>query len=283
MPTVMDRRRRYPSDLNDQQWEVIKEMVPTARKGGRPRTTNIRDVLDGILYLVRSGCAWHLLPKDFPPWKTVYHYFRRWSVCGVWQMIHNALRSEIRKAQGRNEFASYMIIDSQSVKAHYGELRGYDGFKKVRGRKRQILVDTLGLLHAVYIHPAHLSDTKEGINVVARLSPSQLDTLRVMHADLGYRGSFEDYYFYKTRKNPLIHRKDEYTGAGKKKSYAEKQLRLKSRMRLLGEPKRWIVERTFAWFNNYRRLNRDFEKRVCHSESMIYLAMMQLMLRRAYP
>ena len=282
MPTVTDRLGHYPSDLSDQQWQSIKHLVPPARGGGRSRTTDIRRVIEGVLYLVSSGCAWRYLPADFPPWQTVYHYFRYWCVTGTWRQIHNAIRDAARVAVGRDKLTTYLIIDSQSVKAHYGESRGLDGFKRVRGRKRQILVDTQGLIHSVYIHAANLSDTKEGINVVDKLSSDQLSKVSVVHADLGYRGSFEEQYYFRKNQMPLINRKDEYTGQGKKKTVAEKLERKSQRHQAPKEPKRWIVERTFAWFIIYRRLSRDYEKLVSHSENMIYLAMTQLMLRRLY-
>lgn len=130
---VMDRQGFYPSDLSEAQWESIREFVPSARSGGRPRGTNVREVINAILYLVNAGCAWRYLPKDFPPWKTVYHYYRSWTMNGVWRLIHDALVKSTRKRAGKNETPSYLIIDSQSVKANSGELLGYDGFKPYAG------------------------------------------------------------------------------------------------------------------------------------------------------
>lgn len=159
---VMDRQGFYPSDLSEAQWESIKELVPEARRGGRPRSTNVREVTNAILYLVNTGCGWRYLPREFPPWQTVYQYYRDWILTGIWRLIHDSLVKLTRKAAGRSEQPSYVIIDSQSAKANSGEELGYDGFKRVRGRKRQILVDTMGLTHCVHVHAADLSDTKEG-------------------------------------------------------------------------------------------------------------------------
>jgi putative transposase len=281
MPSVRDRQRRYPSDLTDAQWEVIRSLIPSARRGGRPRRTNIRDVVDGILYLVSTGCAWRYLPRCFPPWKTTYDYYSRWTVEGIWLKIHDNLRAAVRSGNNRNCLPSYMIIDSQSVRAPSGEQRGFDGFKRVTGRKRQIIVDTMGLVHGVHVHSADLSDTKEGSVLAEKMSLEYKQRLNVMHADQGYRGTFEGRFYSCFRIWPLINAR-ENTGQGKKKTAAEKKNWKKNRPEV-EEKKRWVVERTFAWFNNYRRLRVDYEKKVLNSESMIYLAMTRLMLRRLHP
>ena len=274
---VTDRRRRYPSDLSEAQWENIKGLIPNARTGGRPRTTSIREVISGVLYIVNTGCSWRYLPSNFPPWKTVYHYYRIWIFQGIWRVIHETLKRLTRLDHGKNQEPSYLIIDSQSVRAQSGEALGVDGFKKVRGRKRQILVDTLGLIHGVHIHAANLSDPKEGIYLIEKIPAS----IKVLSADMGYRGSFEEYFYLRFGFLPLIQRR-ENTGQGKRKSALEKKNWKRTRP-ILKEPKRWIVERTFAWFNGYRRLSRDYEKTLPSSETMIYLAMTQLMLRRRHP
>jgi putative transposase len=281
MSSVTDRRRLYPSDLTEAQWESIKDLIPSARRGGRRRTVDVRKVIDGVLYLINTGCQWRYLPQDFPPWKTIYHYYRAWIFSGVWKSIHDLLRGLIRQDFGKNQEASYLIIDSQSVRASQGEKRGYDGFKRVRGRKRHLMVDTMGLMHGVRIDGADLSDTKEAVHLLDLMSPPQMKALRVMHVDMGYRGSFEEYFFQLFRFLPLINRR-ENTGQGKQKTSLEKKNWKKTR-EVVKEPKRWVVERTFAWFNSYRRLNRDQEKNTTHSEAMIYIAMIQLMLRRRHP
>lgn len=281
MPLVTDRLKAYPSDLSDAQWECIRDFIPKARSGGRRRTTNVRKIIDGVLYLVSSGCAWRYLPKDFPPWKTVYGYYRLWIFDGVWKRIHEFLKKQTRVSAGKNELPTYLIIDSQSVKAQSGDDLGYDGFKRVRGRKRQILVDTLGLIHGIHIHSAALSDPKEGCKILETMPDELCESMQVMSADMGYRGSFEDSFFFKFGFLPLIIKR-ENTGQGKKKKCLEKKYWKRTREKIV-QPKRWIVERTFAWFNGYRRLSRDYEKKLYSSETMMYLAMIQLMLRRCYP
>lgn len=281
MPSVKDRRRSYPSDLSEEQWDAIKDLIPSARTGGRPRTTDPRVVINAILYLINSGCAWRYLPHEFPPWKTVYHYYRAWIYQGVWRVLHQALRSLVRVKSGKSGWPSYLILDSQSVRAPSGEHRGHDGFKRVRGRKRQILVDTLGLVHGVHVHAANLSDTKEGGQVLAKLSSEVVRSIRVLHADMGYRGVFEGECYAQLGKWPLINRR-ENTGQGKRKGALEKKNWRRNRPQIK-EPKRWIVERTLGWFGHYRRLSRDYEKKVISSETMIYLAMTQLMLRWIHP
>jgi putative transposase len=252
--------RRYLSDLTEHQWELIKELIPEARSGGRPRTTCIRSVVDAIFYLNRSGCAWRYLPREYPPWKTVYDYFNKWQKINVWIRINDLLVKKIRVNDGREEFPSVYAIDSQTTKAHYGELRGYDGYKKMRGRKRQVLVDTLGLVHGVRIHAANLEDRRQGAELMETFEPKR--RISKVIADRAYNGYFIDMVFSKFRI---------WTQINLNKN--------KDNLR----PTRWVVERTFAWFNHYRRLSRDYERKTKNSESMIYLAMIQLMLRRLSP
>lgn len=250
-------RRQYPSDLTDHQWEAIKELIPKARSGGRKRSTCVRHVLNAIFYLNRTGCTWRSLPADFPPWKTVYYYFSKWQEMNVWRSINDFLVREVRKKAGKNEAPSVLIIDSQTAKAHYGENRGYDGFKRMRGRKRQIIVDTLGMVHGIRVHAADLEDRRQGLELIKTYKPKR--RLEMIFADRAYNGCFIDQVFLKFRfwSTIVVNGK-----AGNLK------------------PTRWIVERTFAWFNHYRRLSRDYERKIENSESMIYLAMTQLMLRR---
>ncbi len=250
----------YPSDLTEHQWECIKGLIPDARSGGRPRTTCVRNILNAVFYVNRTGCPWRHLPRDFPPWKTVYDYFNKWQQMYLWKKINDILVKQVRLACDKKEFPSCLIIDSQTAKAHYGGHRGYDGYKKMRGRKRQILVDTLGLIHGVHIHAADLSDTKEGRRVITEFEPKR--KVELLLADKGYRGTFADMVFLKFGLWTSI--------IGSKESGNLK-------------PKRWIVERTFAWFNFFRRLSRDYERNAKNSEAMIYVSMIQLMLRRSFP
>jgi putative transposase len=278
MHRLENSQRHYPSKLSQAQWDHIKKFIPSARHGGRPRTTNTREVVNAILYLVNTGCPWRYLPLEFPPWHTVYDYFRRWSVQGVWKAIHDSLVKWERRLNGKDPTPTYLIIDSQSVKASAGEQRGYDGFNRVRGRKRQIMVDTIGLIHALQVQSAEMSDTKGGVLVLDELAEATRKNLQVMNADMGYRGTFEDAVEARFGFLPLIKRR-ENTGQGRSKTALEKKHWRKQRPKVI-TPKRWVVERSLAWLGGYRRLSRDYEKTVQSSVGMIFLAMIQLLLRR---
>jgi putative transposase len=253
-------RRLYPSDLSDQQWESIKGFVPPARSGGRRRTTNVRRVIDAIFYVLRSGCPWRYLPKSYPPWKTVHDYFSKWSARGIWQNLNLLLSSEIRKRAGRKEIPSLAIVDSQSIRSHYGESRGYDAAKKIRGRKRSIFVDTIGLILSCEVHAANITDPKGGLAALDKMSVPIRSNLNKIIGDIVY-------------KFPLDY-------------FAEKEYGIKVEnldRKILGtnmKPTRWVVERTFAWFNHFRRLSRDYERLARNSEAMIYLAMICIMTQR---
>src|SRR5215467_5339918 len=159
-------RKPYPSDLTDLQWQNLEHLLPQPKSGGRPRAYPNRELVDAILYVTRSGCAWRLLPHDFPPWQSVYGYFRRWRQAGVWKRLHDALVVTVRHVEGRDRQPSAAILDSQSVKTtEQGGPRGYDAGKKVNGRKRHLLVDTLGLLLCVVVHPADIHD-RDGAKLV---------------------------------------------------------------------------------------------------------------------
>jgi putative transposase len=155
-------RRAYQTDLSDAEWSYIEPYLPTSAAPGRPRVHTLREITDAIFYIVRSGCAWRLLPHDFPPWKTVHHYFRRWRLDGTWERMHSALRKRVRIRLDRNPQPSAAIADSQSIKTMGvgGDQRGYDGAKKVKGRKRHILVDTQGLVIEARVHGAQIQDLK---------------------------------------------------------------------------------------------------------------------------
>ena len=166
------RYRRYPSDLTDAQWALVAPYIPSAKSGGRPRTTDVRAVLDAIIYLLRTGCQWRQLPSDFPPWSTVHGYFRGWHMAGVWVLLHRALYPLARLAAGRKSDPTVVIMDGQSVKtAEQGGVRGFDGHKRVKGRKRHILVDVLSLPIANRVEPANMSDRRAGGGLLAGLAP----------------------------------------------------------------------------------------------------------------
>jgi putative transposase len=266
-------RSYYLSDLTDQQWEIIKDLIPKARSGGRPRTTDVRFIVNAILYLTRTGCAWRYLPRDYPPWKTVYDYFVKWKWSGVWRQIHLELAMQVRTLDHRKKSPSTLIIDAQSVKAQYGEERGWDGFKKVRGRKREIVVDTLGILWGAKVHAANQGENRRGFEAVDRyplLSPPE----RIL-GDYSYSKSpFDAQVFLKWGIWPETKKATRSLVRSKHDSYVKKVevSNLK--------PQRWIVERTFAWFNNFRRLNRDYEKDITNSEVFLYISQIPILLNR---
>lgn len=266
--------RPYPSDLTNQQWELIKDLVPQARFGGRPRKTCSRKVINAIFYVIRAGCAWRYLPKDYPPWPTVYGYFYRWKVDGTWRLIHLYLAKQSRINQIRNPTPSTVIIDAQSVRAQYGEERGWDGFKKVRGRKRQILVDTQGILWGVKVHAANQAEQKRGIEAIFDYPLGYKIPERVV-GDFSYsKPPFDVEVFRHWNIWPEI-RKGVQSTVKTKAGRSKKVIKIDNL-----KPQRWKVERTFAWFNNFRRLNRDYEKKTSNSEILLFISQIPLLLNR---
>ena len=294
----------YDTDLSDPEWAVLEPVldhglgtVPRPSRRGRPRLWPLREIVNAVFYVVRSGCAWRLLPREFPPWQTVYSRFRKWRRDGTWERVHGALRERCRIADGREPTPTGAAMDAQSVRTtDRGGVRGYDGFKKISGRKRHLLTDTTGLVLKAKVHAANVYDS-QGARLLLPGLRGAFPRLAMIWADQGYRGlGLADWIAEEVGAALTVVRrstKDEmweravqqarqqiragaspvaaWSGVTVDRSIAKQYEHL---------PRRWVVERTFAWLGKNRRLSKDYELLTQTSETMIYIAMIRLMLHR---
>ena len=268
------RQHRYPTDLTDAEWAALEPLLPPPASRGRPLKWPRRLMVEAVFYLVRSGCAWRMLPSSFPPWPTVFTHFRSWRIDGTLRRMHDRLRVLAREAAGRNAEPSAAIIDSQTVRATGvgGPARGYDAAKRITGRKRHILVDSAGLVLLAHVHAANLHDRLGAQALIGQASPGELPRLELVWADGAYAGTFARWLEAERgwRVEVPKHRDRHLWRYGLEEKPKGFQV----------IPRRWVVERTFAWLSRSRRLARDYERLPATGEAMIHAAMSRIMLRR---
>ena len=261
MAEIERKTKRYPTDLTDEEWATVEPVMPKPARTGRQREVDLREVLNAIRYLARTGCGWRMLPKDFPPWQTVYWWFRRFVRLLLFQTIHDVALMLDRERAGREASPTGGVLDSQSVKAPAAKERGFDGGKKITGRKRHVAVDTDGRLLMINLTTADISDSA-GAQVILDAIRKRWPWLKDLFADGAYdRGQLMDKAAFLDFVIEIVRKMEGQQG-----------------FQVL--PRRWVVERTFGWMMRWRRLVRDYEQRIDVSEAMIQVAMRSLLLRR---